>query len=633
MSGRAGGTSRPLVSVVVPVYNVSGYLSACLDSISSQNVGSLEIVAVDDGSTDNSPAILAEAAHTEPRLQIVTQPNAGLGAARNTGVANASGQFLWFVDSDDVLVPGAIERLLATITTTGSDLATGNVLRLTGGDTRPARFLAPTFERNRLRTHIHRFPPLIADRVAWNKLYRRSFWDAHDFRFPEGVHYEDQYVSLPAHYLARAVDVHRDAVYLWRIRDDADSITQQRADPQSMVDRIHAVEYVSSFLAGRGLAKDKRRYDESAVTHDLRYFLAIFDQAGPDYRDTFLATVTPYLERVDEAAFAHLPALQRLQWDAARRGDAEGLAELVRFERDDLPDARATREGRGWYGEFPGRGDPTLPAEAFRVHGEMRLVSTIDELAVDADAIRVRGHASVDRVGPARHRLRMVAVPERGAAPLVLRTTVAADGGYVAELPLTAAHRATLGRPGSWRLVLHSHDRGLRRVAVWHERDHTVTDAARVFADPPASGFREVRLELVGRGRLRLGTGRRPPIARAVRIDDTGVLDLVGDLGDAAGTAPMVTATGPGGAVYSFPAHVDKTGAAATFVARLPVEPLLDSAAGGWSLGLASAGGRSGIVLAGPCITAEVAGVAVEVGSDDSGYLVLRTFGQRGLPV
>jgi glycosyltransferase involved in cell wall biosynthesis len=631
MASHARGTQRPLVSVVMPVFNVAGYLSACLDSIRSQHVRGLEIIAVDDGSTDDSAVILAEAARAEPRLQVVTQPNAGLGAARNAGVANASGQFLWFVDSDDVLVPGAIERLLAGITATGSDLATGNVLRLSGADTSPARFLAPTFERNRLRTHIHRFPALIADRVAWNKLYRRSFWDAHDFRFPEGVHYEDQYVTLPAHYLARAVDVHRDPVYLWRIRDDADSITQQREDPKSMVDRIHAVEYVSSFLAERGLAKDKRRYDESAVTHDLRYFLAIFDRAGPDYRAAFLTAITPYLDRVDDAVFAHLPALQRLQWDAARRGDPAELAELVRFEREDLPAARATRVGRGWYGEFPGRGDPELPTEAFRVRSELRLVSTIDELAVDDDAIRIRGHAAVDLVGPARDRVRMIAVPDRGAAPLVLRTTVAPDGGYVAELSLAATRRATLGRPGSWRLVLHSHDRGLRRIAVWHERGAAATDAARVFAG--AEGLREVRLELVGRGRLRLVTGRRPPVARAVRIDDRGILDLIGDLGDVATTAPILTATGPGGILVSLPVHVDRTTGAATFVARLPIEPLLESASGAWSVGLRVAGSDRGLVLAGPDVTADVGGAPVVAGTDDGGYLVVRTDPQRGLPV
>jgi len=171
--------SRPTLSVVVPVYNVAGYLQECIESIQLQSVDDVEIVAVDDGSTDDSSAILAELAARDGRLRVVTQANQGLGAARNAGVDHATGEFLWFVDSDDRLVPGAIATMLATITTTGSDLATGNVSRLIGDEQSPTRFVAETFARTRLRTHIRRFPLLINDRVAWNKVYRRSFWDHH----------------------------------------------------------------------------------------------------------------------------------------------------------------------------------------------------------------------------------------------------------------------------------------------------------------------------------------------------------------------------------------------------------------------------------------------------------------------
>lgn len=627
MAGQAGRASRSLVSVVVPVYNVAGYLTECLDSIRGQGVRELEIIAVDDGSTDESPAILAEISRAEPRLHVVTQANRGLGAARNTGVAHAQGEFLWFVDSDDRMAPGAIERLLGAITSTGSDLATGNVLRLVGQDTSPARFLAPTFARTRMRTHIHRFPPLIADRVAWNKLYRRAFWDRHDFRFPEGVHYEDLRVTLPAHYLASAVDVIREPVYLWRLRDDESniSITQQRSDPQSMLDRVHAVEYVSNFLAGRGLAKDKRRYDESAVTHDLRYFLERFDQADAGYREDFLTAVKPYLDGVDRRAFEALPAVRRLQWESAHEGDSAGLAELVRFEREELESARATRVGRRWYADFPGSEDPalSLPAKAVRVRRELRLVSTIDDLVVDVDAVRIRGRATIDFVGPVGSRLRMIAVPDGGALPLVLRTTLTGDGSYVAELPLVTLRRVSRGRRCSWRLMLHSNDGGLRRVAVWHERGLASRWAARVTGDDSGGHHREALVELVGRGRLGVTVGSRPPTATSARVDARGVLDLIGDVGDVMTAELHLIASGPDGDDVTMPVHLDRVPGGATFTSRLPLEPLLRHGSGSWSLALQKPGAVRGLILDATPIEALVAGAPVTVASGSAGYLVV----------
>src|SRR5690606_35289529 len=90
---RAG---RPAVSIVLPIYNVEEYLAECLDSILAQDFGDFEVVVVDDGSPDGSADIAAEYAARDPRLQIVTRPNGGLGAARNTGLRSATGEFVTF---------------------------------------------------------------------------------------------------------------------------------------------------------------------------------------------------------------------------------------------------------------------------------------------------------------------------------------------------------------------------------------------------------------------------------------------------------------------------------------------------------------------------------------------------------
>ena len=93
----------PLVSVVIPVYNAKHYLAECLDSLLGQTLRETEIIAVDDGSTDESPAILENFAARDPRLKVIRQANAGVSAARNRGMAEARGKYLTFVDADDRL--------------------------------------------------------------------------------------------------------------------------------------------------------------------------------------------------------------------------------------------------------------------------------------------------------------------------------------------------------------------------------------------------------------------------------------------------------------------------------------------------------------------------------------------------
>ena len=166
----------PRISVVVPVYNVEPYLAECLESLASQTVRDLEVIMVDDGSKDRSGEIAQSFADRDERFRLITQPNGGLGRARNTGIEAAEGEFLAFVDSDDFLAPNAYELLLGALDETGSDFATGNVLRLQSVGARQVGFLAEAFNKTRLGTHVSEYPPLIADRVAWNKLFRRSFW-------------------------------------------------------------------------------------------------------------------------------------------------------------------------------------------------------------------------------------------------------------------------------------------------------------------------------------------------------------------------------------------------------------------------------------------------------------------------
>jgi CDP-glycerol glycerophosphotransferase len=339
------------ISVVVPIYNVELYLQECLESIAAQTERDLEVVLVDDGSPDGSAAIAQEFEAADPRFRLVRQANAGLGGARNTGIRHAGGELLFFVDSDDVLPPDALQRMTAALDETGSDFATGNVWRIRPAGLVPSQWLAPVFGETRLRTHVTRFRPLITDRVAWNKLWRRSFWDAHGFEFPKGL-YEDIPVTVPAHFLATSVDVLSDPIYYWRARVGPDnrSITQRRAEPKALIDRLTSMQKVRTFLKGYDVPEALGWYDASIVADDLRPFRDAVLRGGDDYRREFMERVNALLDDADPHVFDALPADERRAWELVRTRDADALVRVLRRQRRSSPPAppptRAQRIGR-----------------------------------------------------------------------------------------------------------------------------------------------------------------------------------------------------------------------------------------------------------------------------------------------
>ena len=105
-----------LISVIVPVYNVEQYLERCVESIRNQTYSNLEIVLVDDGSPDRCPVLCEELKKADPRIKVVHKENGGLSSARNAGLLEAAGEYVWFVDSDDWIEPDALALLQAAAT-------------------------------------------------------------------------------------------------------------------------------------------------------------------------------------------------------------------------------------------------------------------------------------------------------------------------------------------------------------------------------------------------------------------------------------------------------------------------------------------------------------------------------------
>jgi len=178
------------VSVVIPVYNIAPHLRQCLDSVITQTLEDIEIICVDDGSTDESPAILSQYTEEDSRIQVVTQKNAGPGAARNAGISRATGEYLIFLDSDDWFEPDLLERMAEKAQQTQADVV---VCRAVSFDSETGKELPSGWMLNTNALPKNVFAPkdIAADIFQfthgwpWDKLYRRDYIQAEGFRFPD----------------------------------------------------------------------------------------------------------------------------------------------------------------------------------------------------------------------------------------------------------------------------------------------------------------------------------------------------------------------------------------------------------------------------------------------------------------
>ncbi|MEU1487026.1 CDP-glycerol glycerophosphotransferase family protein [Streptomyces sp. NPDC005752] len=574
---------KPLLSVVVPVHNVEDYLEECLTSLAGQSLRDLEVVLVDDGSTDGSRRIAEDFAAGDDRFRCVHQANAGLSAARNTGTAHTTAgvPYLAFADSDDALVPDAYERMLASLESTGSDLVTGNVWRLDDQGLQQAwqyRWLTA----DRPRTHITRDARLLADRVAWNKVFRRSFWDRHALSFPVGKLYEDAPVMIPAHYLAGSVDVLHQHVYCWRVREG--SITRRRTDVRGVRDRIAACEQVSAFLADRG-AGHRLRYDTSCLRDDFVYFLEGLPMGGPSYRSAFLEDAGAFLDRAGDAALAGLPAEARIRWRLVRERRLDELLAVLEFERANgagtfavagIPGRRrAVHPGAG-----DGRGVSTRLGK-----GDLPAVARLVESSWGADGrLRLRGYAYVRNLPArsARQSLKAGLVRETTGGrtrPVPVRTVrtdrATADSGQELHGYDHAGFEMVLDPerlgPGNWLVGVIVAGHGVVRRAALRAVEAA---AAQPLVHDLAGGRRAV-LDYRD-GRLELSVTRLPAMATAHNAG-ADTLELTGLLYGAARPSALVLTRG-GAEEHVCPV---RCGDAGGFGARIPLGALAAAPASG----------------------------------------------------
>ncbi|WP_051712449.1 glycosyltransferase family A protein [Spirillospora albida] len=382
----------PLVTVIVPVFDCRNWIGRALGSVFGQSLpaASIEVIAVDDGSTDGSAAELDRLAAAHPNLTVVHQPNSGgPGGPRNVGLDRARGEYVFFLDADDHLAPRALERMCAMADEHGTDVVIG---RYAGVGRR-----VPHFPRTVARTDVLAADPFVYGTLSPLKLFRRSLIERLSLRFEAGLaSHEDQLFTARAYFGADGISVYADEdCYHWVDREDGTSVLQTggaRAETY-----FPAIERVMRFVADHtepGAARDR------LLARHFRY--EVFSRLGHPYPEmspaekaatragahTLLKTwFTPGVE-------AHFGARGRLLAHCVLHGLDDELERIVPFGLDgsQIP---ITVEGDRVHALYPGFREGRIPDDRYRLPRLPDLRSDLTAVSWHGGRLRIDAEAAI----------------------------------------------------------------------------------------------------------------------------------------------------------------------------------------------------------------------------------------------
>ena len=347
------------MSVVVIVYNDEARLPTAVRSVLGQTLRGVEVVIVDDHSTDGSYEVSRRLAAEHPdrvRAYRLPENSGGCGAPRNHGLLKARGDYVLFLDSDDVLERNACRNFLEAAETTGADLVSGMCVRVhvDSRHRKEVKWYPWLYARTRTLDSVAELPDLLVyDTLSTNKCYRRQFLVDSGLDFPVGIHYEDLLFSAQAYTAARRITLIPNRVYDWNVveKTDAKSISNRRAEIANFAHRMEMHRRVDRLLADQGLTELKFRKDVKFLKHDLVLHLRDLPFRDAVYRQEFAALARPYLTSIDPAAYDEVEPVHAVCAYLLRMSDWDNLLPAVDTltNRDKVSAPLAERDGRVYW--------------------------------------------------------------------------------------------------------------------------------------------------------------------------------------------------------------------------------------------------------------------------------------------
>ncbi len=396
---------RPLLSVVIPCRNAEDFIESAVRSVLNQSLRDLEVIVVDDGSTDSSARILASLAQRDRRVRVlqsaassavspseislsgasasslpsVASASLGPGVARNLGVSHARGRYLAFVDADDRVLPGAYQDMVSTLESTHSDFVIGGYRRHGSAGSQRPRLVARVHTTNRRALDVAEFPAILDEPVLWNRVFSTHFWRTSVGAIPEDVNYEDQEPTLRAALHARAFDVLARDVYSWRLPESRDSRSQSKSRIEDLRDRLTIIRRMWAEVAPSAPLPVRRRLIANWLGRDLVMYALNVPSVGADYTRVLREGARALAEKADEQTWTMIPVQDRLVAWTLARSSQEDLEEVLGSRLEDTTAVPI---------ELVPAGQPA-PTNAATPRGELiAAVPVLDRIAPVPDFIR-----------------------------------------------------------------------------------------------------------------------------------------------------------------------------------------------------------------------------------------------------
>lgn len=289
------------ISVIVPVYNVEDYLAECLDSLLAQTFEDIEILCINDGSTDSSPDILEQYSKRDSRIRIISQTNQGLAMARNCGLDHATGDFIYFIDSDDLLKSHALEDLYGKAAEMDLDMVIFKLINFIDetGETFSTKYYDMKFLKKAVGDRVFYHGDLKPEEIyrvavsAPSKLYRTSLIS--DIRFPKGMNFEDNPFFVEAFLRAERVLFYDEYLYERRIREG--SITSTSSN-RGFMDYIEISEMLIEITKRYGLYE---KYKRGLYLKTIDNIYLWYSKISEEYRQEFFEKIKVYFStKMDE---------------------------------------------------------------------------------------------------------------------------------------------------------------------------------------------------------------------------------------------------------------------------------------------------------------------------------------------
>ena len=277
------------VSVIIPVYNVEKYLGECLDSVINQTLKDIEIICIDDGSDDSSLEILEEYASSDDRIQVFSQEHQGLSAARNKGLEYSAGDYVYFIDSDDILELSALEELLKITQDKDLDMVMFKLMKF--DDDTKKKYTSPYYEMDNLaklvKDNVFNYQGIGEEVFQLNvtspsKFFKKSLIE--DLRFPEGVIFEDNLFFTEAIFKAERVYFYKKHLYNRRIRKNSITTTNN----EDFMDCIIVFNMVNEHMKEINLFDDYKRPLYNRKINSTYYRFTLIDD---DLKEEFFKRI------------------------------------------------------------------------------------------------------------------------------------------------------------------------------------------------------------------------------------------------------------------------------------------------------------------------------------------------------